>query len=194
MSERVWYVELTRQGLGNGTIYQIKLTQLIFRRTGTKWLYGYTLRNPQAGQVRQYPPIADFSHRLPTESIRYLSSDDRIRIAELRRAGKGIRRIAALLKGSLSTISRELRQNTRASGAYTPFQAQQFARQGLLQPTRGKIESTPELREQIQQLLEKRWSPAQIAWHLKAMFATDEWTRVAPEAIYRDLYSWHSAL
>jgi hypothetical protein len=50
-------------------------------------------------------------------SPRFLSEDERVRIADLRRAGMGVRAIGGQLGRSPSTISRELRRNCeRASG------------------------------------------------------------------------------
>jgi len=47
-AERARYVELARQGLSNGEICRMLG---IFRRTGTKWRYGYTRRETKTGRV-----------------------------------------------------------------------------------------------------------------------------------------------
>lgn len=62
-------------------------------------------------------------------SARFLSQDERIEIADLRHAGWSIRGIAGRLGRAPSTISRELRRNTRGSRGYRPFEAH---RHGLL--------------------------------------------------------------
>ncbi|MBG6185656.1 IS30 family transposase [Arthrobacter sp. CAN_A214] len=136
-----------------------------------------------------YPPIADFS-RPQVSSPRYLSEEERIRIADLIRAGSSIRATAVALGRSPSTISRELRRNAAVSGRYTPHRAHQQARQRRLRARPGKIVATPALREQIQELLKRRWSPAQISWYLKTTFPEDTQMHVVPETIYRDLYNW----
>ena len=65
-------------------------------------------------------------------SPRYLSEDERVRIADLERQGLGVRAIAAGLGRSPATISRELRRNRDPdSGQYRPFTAQRLAVGGL---------------------------------------------------------------
>jgi IS30 family transposase len=49
-------------------------------------------------------------------SVRYLSLDERIEIADLRHAGRSIRQIAGQLGRAPSTISRELRRTRPATG------------------------------------------------------------------------------
>jgi len=60
-------------------------------------------------------------------STRYLSQDERIEIADLRRAGLSARTIAARLGRAPSTISRELRRNVSAGREYRPFDAHRRA-------------------------------------------------------------------
>ncbi|SNR73231.1 Helix-turn-helix domain-containing protein [Actinoplanes regularis] len=79
----------------------------INRRTGTRWRYGRTI-NSADGEPRIYPPIAAPKRAVST---RYLFEDERITIADERRAGSSIRAIAALLDRAPSTISREINCN-----------------------------------------------------------------------------------
>lgn len=60
-------------------------------------------------------------------SVRYLSQDERIEIAELRQAGLSVRQIAVKLDRAPSTVSRELRRNGRRDGAYRPFEAHRWS-------------------------------------------------------------------
>ena len=61
-------------------------------------------------------------------SPRYLSEDERIVIADLHRAGRGVRQIALELGRDPSTVSRELRRNAHpVSGDYRPHAAQRRA-------------------------------------------------------------------
>ena len=53
-------------------------------------------------------------------SPRFLSEEERIQVADLRRERLSIRQIAAQLNRSPSTISRELRRNTSTPGTYRP--------------------------------------------------------------------------
>jgi IS30 family transposase len=104
-------------------------------------------------------------------SPRYLSEDDRVRIADLRRAGLGVRAIAAVLGRSPSTVSKELRRNCEpGSGQYRPFAAQRLAARRRARPGRGKLNADPVLRQFVAGRLEKRWSPEQISQALRAEF------------------------
>ena len=65
---------------------------------------------------------------------RYLSEDERVRIADLRRQGGSVRAVAAALGRSPATISRELRRNSEpASGQYRPFTAHETANRRVSQ-------------------------------------------------------------
>src|SRR5690349_25096975 len=80
----------------------------VSRTSGANWARGYkTYRN---GEVVGFVAPLD---RLAVREIssRYLSQDERFRIADLHRAGHSQRAIAAELGRDPSTISRELRRN-----------------------------------------------------------------------------------
>ena len=62
-----------------------------------------------------------------SRSGRYLSEEERLRIADLRLAGVGIRRIAGELGRAPSTISRELARNSSRNGDYRPYAAESGA-------------------------------------------------------------------
>ena len=183
---RVRYVQLVRQGLSNGEICRLLG---IGRRTGTKWRYGYRFTDGKTGRMYSYLPIADFT-RPQISSPRFLSEEERIRIADLIRSGKSIRSVAAALGRAPSTISRELRRNSVSPGRYTPHRAHQQARQRRFRRRPGKIAATPLLRQHIQELMKRRWSPAQISRHLAVTFPGQASMQVVPETIYRDLYNW----
>jgi transposase, IS30 family len=76
-------------------------------------------------------------------SDRYLSEEERIGIADLRRTGLSIRQIAAELGRAPSTVSRELRRNSRRDGQYRPFEAQRWAVQRRAVVTGGGSKRTP---------------------------------------------------
>ncbi|WP_438265503.1 helix-turn-helix domain-containing protein, partial [Curtobacterium flaccumfaciens] len=61
-------------------------------------------------------------------SGRYLSEEERLRIADLRLAGVGVRQIAAELGRAPSTISRELARNSSRNGDYRPYAAEKRCR------------------------------------------------------------------
>lgn len=156
-AERTRYIQLTRQGLNNAEICR----QLgISRKTSSNWRNGHYARDP-SGTRRYYPPIADI--RASVISARFLSEDERVQIADLRKTGAGIRQIASLVGRSASTASRELRRNATKAGVYRPFHAHRLARNRRSRERPSKIASNTVLRQKIQDLLEKRWSPAQIS-------------------------------
>jgi IS30 family transposase len=88
----------------------------VSRTAGHNWSRGY--KTYRHGQVAGFVPGLD---RLAVREVsaRFLSQDERIEIADLRRAGLGVRQIAAELARAPSTISRELRRNATAAG-YPP--------------------------------------------------------------------------
>jgi IS30 family transposase len=122
-------------------------------------------------------------------SPRFLSEDERVRIADLRRAGMGVRAIAGQLGRSPSTISRELRRNCeRASGQYRPFAAQRLAARRQARPGRGKLNADPVLRQVVVSGLEKHWSPEQISRALRAEFPAEPGRHLVHETIYQAVY------
>jgi lambda repressor-like predicted transcriptional regulator len=106
-------------------------------RTGKRWRHGRTITS-SSGAGLHYPPVIGARER--EISPRYLSEEERVSIADLRRAGLGVRAIAAKLQRSPSTVSRELRRNQDpVSGQYRPFTAQRLAAERRARPGRGKL-------------------------------------------------------
>lgn len=129
--------------------------------------------------------------RKPGEQLspRFLSENDRIMIADALRAGDSIRKIAATLGRSPSTISREVRGNASpVNGSYRPYSAQQRADARLPRSRAGKIAGNGELRDYIQRKLELRWSPEQITHMLRREFPDRAEMHVVHETIYQALY------
>ncbi|MDQ2811374.1 MAG: helix-turn-helix domain-containing protein [Actinomycetota bacterium] len=126
-------------------------------------------------------------------SPRYLSEDERVRIADLRRAGDGVRAIAEQTGRSPSPVSRELRRNRDpGSGQYRPCTAHKLAAQRRARTRAGKIAGDQVLRESVQDRLEKKWSPEQVSQALPAEFPGETARHVVHETIYQALYgpSW----
>lgn len=121
-------------------------------------------------------------------SPRYLSQDERIEIADLRRARLSIGQIADKIGRAPSTVSRELRRNSRRDGTYRPFEAHRWAvmRRARRHPRR--VETNPELGEAVAELLAQRWSPPQIARHLRRRFPDDRSMWLCHESIYQAVY------
>jgi IS30 family transposase len=102
--------------------------------------------------------------------------------------GWSIRRIAAHLGRSPSTISRELRRNARIDGGYRPFEAHRRAVARRARHHRRRLETNSELRALVGELLGQRWSPQQIARHLRAHFPELPGMRLCHESIYQAIY------
>jgi lambda repressor-like predicted transcriptional regulator len=92
----------------------------VSRSAATNWTNGYkTYRN--GVEVGFIPPLDPLKVR--QINTRYLSQDERIEIADLRRSGLSLRAIGDRLGRAPSTISRELRRNAPAGRGYQPFDA-----------------------------------------------------------------------
>lgn len=155
------------------------------RTSGANWARGY--KTYRDGEVVGF--VAPLDHLAVREvSARYLSQDERFEIADLRRAGVSIRAIAAQLGRAPSTISRELRRNTGPDGDYSPFEAHRRAVARRARRHRRRVETNAELRGLVGELLGQRWSPAQIARHLRARFPDQPGMRLCHESIYQALY------
>jgi len=106
-------------------------------RTGKRWRHGRKRTTPD-GRTLHYAPV--ITSRKVDISERYLSEDERVTIADLRRQGLSMRAIATRTGRSPSTISRELRRNRDPErGQYRPFVAQKLAVDRRARPGRGKI-------------------------------------------------------
>ena len=112
-----------------------------------------------------------------------------MRIADLRKAGAGVRAIAERLGRSPSTISRELRRNRDpGSGQYRPFAAHKLAVQRRTRPRAGKIAGDEVLRRFVAERLAKRWSPEQVSQALRRAFPGERARHVVHETIYQAVY------
>ena len=121
-----------------------------------------------------------------------LSLTERIEIYRLHADGKSQRFIAGVLERSVSTISRELKRNGKASkkwtGGYDPQRAQALMLRRHARGRAHKLERQPELRREVLQRLAQGWSPEQIAGRLAQGSASN---RISYESIYRYIY-WRS--
>ncbi|MEU0552400.1 IS30 family transposase [Micromonospora sp. NPDC005979] len=122
-------------------------------------------------------------------SDRYLSQAERIVIADRLREGASQAAIAAELRRSPGTISREIRRNRHPdSGDYRPYAAQQRADSRRPRPKIGKIATCPVLREHVQAMLDRKHSPEQISRRLRRDFPERNELHVSHETIYQALY------
>ena len=155
-------------------------------RTGKRWRHGRTI-TARDGRKLHYAAVVTRGKVAGQEvSDRYLSEQERVRIADLRKAGAGVRAIAEQTGRSPSTISRELRRNRDPdSGQYRPFTAHKLAVQRRARPRAGKIAGDAVLRQFVAERLEKRWSPEQVSQALRREFPDDAARHVVHETIYQ---------
>jgi IS30 family transposase len=119
---------------------------------------------------------------------RCLSFAEREEIALGRAGGETIRAIAAGLGRSPSTISRELTRNDGGAGRYRATTAHALAYERASRPKPSKLAVNLVLRGKVQQDLQKRYSPEQIAGRLRREFPDNAEMRVSTETIYQSLY------
>ncbi len=181
--KREQFARLIAEGVNNSEASRIVG---INRRTGKRRRHGRTI-TVRDGRKLHYPPV--ISARKREISSRYLSEDERVRIADLRRQKLGVRAIAEALGRSPSTIGRELRRNVEEpGGTYRPLGAQRLAAARRRRPRAGRLVSDPLLRAFVAERLRKRWSPEQICAALRQEFPDDRSRHVAPETVYQAVY------
>ena len=177
------FSRLIGQGVSNSEACRIVG---INRRTGTRWRYGRTIRNV-VGEPVHYPPVYTSSPPTPRHP-RYLSAQERTTIADLHRERMTLREIAAGIGRAASTVSRELRRNTDASGRYLPGTADRLATGRLARPRPRRVAEVDELRAVVVELLAKRWSPEQVAHELRERFPEHPERHLCTESIYQAIY------
>ncbi|WET82730.1 IS30 family transposase [Amycolatopsis sp. QT-25] len=117
-----------------------------------------------------------------------LSLAEREEIACLKAAGQGPRAIGRAIGRPASTVSRELARNTGSSGRYRAVSAQHTAENRAKRPKVAKLAADTVLREVVQDRLDRKWSPRQIARRLVLEFPDQPEMRVSHETIYQALY------
>src|SRR5437660_11607194 len=89
VEKREQFAALIARGVNNSEACRIVG---INRRTGKRWRHGRTVI-VSSGLRRHYAPVVGVA-RWREVSARFLSEDERVRIADLRRASEGVRAIA----------------------------------------------------------------------------------------------------
>ncbi len=155
---------------------------------------GYRWRRAVGGRVPSAPRKV---------SGRFLSLEERLRIADLHLTGHGVRAIAGALGRAPSTVSRELsRAGVPSAGpghprpatarrAYAPYAAHQRAAARARRPKVAKLDDPlvgAELTAYVTAKMDLRWSPQQIATSLVRAYPDREELRVSPETIYQSLF------
>jgi IS30 family transposase len=183
-AKREQYAALIAKGVGNAEACRIVG---INPRTGKRWRHGRK-RAGRGGRVLHYAPVVGVARKREI-SGRFLSERERERIADLHRAGEGVRAIARDLGRSPATVSRELRRNVEAeAGVYRPHAAQRLAEQRRARPKVGKLVADVELRAFVEDKLKRRWSPEQIARALRVEFPDQPHRHLVLETIYQAVY------
>jgi transposase, IS30 family len=119
---------------------------------------------------------------------RCLTFTEREEIALGRARGESVRGIARALGRAPSTVSRELSRNRDRRGEYRATTAHALAWQRASRPKPAKLWVNQRLRQIVEQLLERRYSPEQIAGRLRVKFPADPEMWVSTETIYQSLY------
>jgi len=120
---------------------------------------------------------------------RYLSLAERTTIADLHRAGVGLRGIAEELGRTASTVSRELRRNADGRGRYLPATAQRLSSERRSRALRTRrLVRDEQLHGVVAELLGKRWSPEQVAHELRVHFPGQTERHLCTESIYQAIY------
>ena len=116
-----------------------------------------------------------------------LSLAEREEISRGLAAGESLRAIAGQLGRAASTVSREVGANGGRAG-YRAVAADRAAWARAARPKRTKLSRWPGLRAMVEDKLELRWSPEQIAGWLRRRFPTGTVMHVSHETIYRSLF------
>jgi transposase, IS30 family len=119
---------------------------------------------------------------------RYLSVREREEIAVGLAREESLRSIAARLGRSPSTVSREVRRNSRGRRAYRALAAQGQAQYRAARPKTAKLAGNGELRGLVAARLKQKWSPEQISVWLRRQFPDRPEMQVSHETIYQSLY------
>ena len=145
-----------------------------YRKRGARWLAAEGGVRPRRGR--------DLKGRCLTFS-------EREEIALGRAGGESMRAIAGRLGRSPSTVSRELRRNAGCGGQpYRATSAHALAYERASRPKPSKLATNLALRKQVEQDLQRRYSPEQIVGRLRQEFPQDQEMWVSTETIYQSLY------
>ncbi len=125
--------------------------------------------------------------RATARSTLRLSNAEREEISRGLRVGESLRRIAAGLGWSPSTVSREVASNG-GRRRYRAHLAEERAFRCARRPRRAKLARNLRLRRAVERLLVERWSPQQIAWQLRHDHPDNQEMWVSHETIYQSLF------
>lgn len=120
----------------------------------------------------------------------HLSASDREEISRGLAQGRSLRSIAKELHRHPSSVSREIRRNLRPrTGLYRAVSAEWAAQKRRIIPRRSRrLQQDQWLWAEVMRLLRLKWSPDQIAVHLKETYPSDMEKHISHETIYRAVY------
>jgi len=144
-----------------------------YRKQGTRWLVAAGGVRPRRGRGLKG---------------RCLTLAQREEIALGRARGQSVRSIAAAIRRSPSTVSRELRRNADRLGGYRATTAHALAYARASRPKPAKLVTNLVLRGKVEADLAKKYSPEQISGRLKVDFPEQPEMQVSTETIYQSLY------
>ena len=136
---------------------------------GVPWtVAGARCRGGEGGEERWFRLMSGGAEPNGTCRVggRYLGVAEREEIAVGLAAGEPLRVIAARIGRSPSTICREVARNRTTKGVYRAVSAQAAAEDRARRPKTAKLAADPVLRELVQDWLERKRSPRQIAARL----------------------------
>jgi IS30 family transposase len=116
-----------------------------------------------------------------------LSVAEREEISRGLRGGESFQRIATRLGRRTSTVSREVGANG-GRRRYRAHLAETRAAVRARRPRPARLARNRRLRRIVEELLEQRWSPQQIAWQLRQDHPHEPEMRVSHETIYQSLF------
>ena len=116
-------------------------------------------------------------------TYRQLTSEERYALSMLRKQGYTVRGIARALGRAPSTVSREVRRNSRKDGGYRPSTADDFARWRRSRSRRNERFTAADW-VLVLTLLKQHWSPEQISGRLRR----DGVLCISHESIYRHIW------
>ena len=96
----------------------------------------------------------------------HLTQKQRYTISVCLKEKMSIAQIARMIGVDKSTVSREIRRNSNSSGRYTCRDVEMFARMNAGRSHRPR-KMTEELKDEITELLRKKWSPETIVGHYR---------------------------
>lgn len=120
----------------------------------------------------------------------HLQPEDRMTIASMAQQGCSVRAMGRTLQRSPSTICRELARNASLGetyGSHAAQQACQVRRLAARPATKLDVDSLPWL--VVRTLLNRRWSPQQIAGTLRRVYPDQPRRHLSHETIYTAIYA-----